>query len=55
MVDHVIFGKYGAIMMSYTNSMASKVPIFHLEKLDFLVIYDCPRADTLGQSNIPLK
>ncbi len=29
--------------------MASKVPIFHLKRLDFLVIYDCPWADALRQ------
>ncbi len=35
--------------------MASKVPIFHLERLDFLVNYDYPRAGAVRQSNIPRK
>ncbi len=35
--------------------MASKVSIFHLDRLDFLVIYDCRLFDVLRQSNIPRK
>ncbi len=35
--------------------MVIKETIFHLKRHNFLVLYDSPQADSLGQSKIPWK